>query len=590
MRVISPTANSVKFTYDADGNMLTSTDQRNNTTNYTYDSLDRRSTRTDPLNATETSTYAANGLLDSFTARNGQITKRTYDTINRLSFIGYGATAQAPTTYESTINYTYDNGDRLMTIVDSASGEIDYTYDDLDRMKSETTPLGSVQYDFDDAGRRTEMRPTQQTPVDYSYNDANQLIELDYAGDAVHITYDSLGRYATITLRNGVTETYTYDAAGQLTNIDYATATTTIGGLTYSYDATGKAISEGGTMVNVNLPAAMSGNTYNANNQLSMSGYSYDSNGRLTSKGASAFTWDARDQLASISGPVPAQFSYDALGRRIRKSINSVPTQFLYDGANYIQELGDGSSPSVQATTVTGFGLDEVFGRTEGATKLDYLNDRLGSTVALSNEAGVPSTTYSSEPYGESVASGAATTNSRQFTGRENDGNGFIYYRARYYDPIFQRFMSEDPFGSASGDLNAYRYVQNSPLNAIDPTGTTPIPIPIPAPLCFVEPWLCVAVLVVDACLAGAIVGTMARERNDHRSCSCQHRDDFESGGISCEALRKAGICAPPGPDGKPTKYIGTDFSSQAACQASARALAPAACRGCLGHCGLRSF
>jgi uncharacterized protein RhaS with RHS repeats len=65
--------------------------------------LNRLSSRTDPLLATETFTYAANGFLETVTARNGQISRRTYDNINRLSQIGFGATAAAPTTYESTI-------------------------------------------------------------------------------------------------------------------------------------------------------------------------------------------------------------------------------------------------------------------------------------------------------------------------------------------------------------------------------------------------------------------------------------------------------------------------------------------------------
>ena len=202
-----------------------------------------------PLGAQRDLSYAQNGLLDTFTARNGQISKRTYDTANRLSFIGFGATAQAPTTYESTINYTYDKGDRMLSAVDSVGGTISYTYDGLDRMTQETTPLGSVQYTYDAAGRRTLMTPTQQLAVGYVYDNSDQLAELDNAGDSVHITYDSLGRYASLQLRNGVKQAYSYDAAGQLTSITYTTATNnTIGNLTYAYDANGRVISEGGSL------------------------------------------------------------------------------------------------------------------------------------------------------------------------------------------------------------------------------------------------------------------------------------------------------------------------------------------------------
>ena len=37
--------------------------------------------------------------------------------------------------------------------------------------------------------------------------------------------------------------------------------------------------------------------------------------------------------------------------------------------------------------------------------------------------------------------------NSYQYTGRENDGTGLYFYRARYYAPALGRFISEDPIG-----------------------------------------------------------------------------------------------------------------------------------------------
>ena len=58
------------------------------------------------------------------------------------------------------------------------------------------------------------------------------------------------------------------------------------------------------------------------------------------------------------------------------------------------------------------------------------------------------------------------------FSGRESDPeSGLYYYRARYYDPFAGRFISEDPIGFTAKDLNLYRYVFNSPINALDPDG-----------------------------------------------------------------------------------------------------------------------
>ena len=58
-----------------------------------------------------------------------------------------------------------------------------------------------------------------------------------------------------------------------------------------------------------------------------------------------------------------------------------------------------------------------------------------------------------------------------QFTGRENDGAGLYFYRARYYSPTFQRFVAQDPLDFRGDDTNLYRYVLDSPVDFIDPFG-----------------------------------------------------------------------------------------------------------------------
>ncbi|MCF6245693.1 MAG: RHS repeat-associated core domain-containing protein, partial [Sulfurovum sp.] len=57
------------------------------------------------------------------------------------------------------------------------------------------------------------------------------------------------------------------------------------------------------------------------------------------------------------------------------------------------------------------------------------------------------------------------------YTGRETDQEDLYYYRARYYDPTTQRFLSRDPIEFEAGDFNFYRYVGNDPVNYVDPSG-----------------------------------------------------------------------------------------------------------------------
>jgi RHS repeat-associated protein len=80
-------------------------------------------------------------------------------------------------------------------------------------------------------------------------------------------------------------------------------------------------------------------------------------------------------------------------------------------------------------------------------------------------------------PFGNTNASGAASTSTFDYTGRENDGGGFYYYRGRYYHAQIGRFVSEDPIGLVGWDVNLYAYVWNSPTNFVDPSGRFGWPI-----------------------------------------------------------------------------------------------------------------
>ena len=60
------------------------------------------------------------------------------------------------------------------------------------------------------------------------------------------------------------------------------------------------------------------------------------------------------------------------------------------------------------------------------------------------------------------------------YTGREDDGTGLKYYRARYYHPTLSRFLREDPL-RWKGGVNLYAYVNANPINLIDPLGLRPL-------------------------------------------------------------------------------------------------------------------
>jgi len=465
------------FGYDGAGNLRTVTDARNNVTTFTYDNMNRLLTRQDAASSIESYEYDRNSNLVKLTDRKGQATTFGYDGLNRRTFVGFGTIGS---TYSSTIDYSYDAGNRITTIADSRGGTITRTFDGLDRLIQEVTPnspANGVQYTYDAASRRQSMTVGSMTAVLYGYNSANQLTSITQGSNTVSFTYDGAGHPRSVTLPNGVVETYSYDDARDVTGIAYTNGSTALGDLAYGYDGAGRRTALWGSFARTGLPAATTQNaTYNANNRLtSWNGTSltYDPNGNLTGYGTQTFAWNDRNQLASTTGGA-ASFAYDGLGRRVSKTVASTTTKYLYDGANIVQEQDSGNVAT--ANLLAGLGIDQVFLRTDSAGARSFLTDALGSTVALADSSGAITTSYTYEPFGTTTSTGASSTNSLQFTGRENDGApGLYYYRARYYSPTFGRFIAEDPLGFPGGpDVNLYAYAGNNPVSLFDPSGLDP--------------------------------------------------------------------------------------------------------------------
>jgi len=123
------------------------------------------------------------------------------------------------------------------------------------------------------------------------------------------------------------------------------------------------------------------------------------------------------------------------------------------------------------ASYLRSLNIDEPFVRQSSSNEF-YHTDALGSVLALTNHTGVVQTTYDYEAFGKTTITGISA-NPFQYTGRENDGTGLYYYRARYYSQVLHRFLLEDLIGLRGG-LNLYAYVNGSPMIKRDPFGLQP--------------------------------------------------------------------------------------------------------------------
>jgi RHS repeat-associated protein len=484
-QVTDPLGNSTSTRFDANGNPIEVRDAKGNVHRYGYDPRDRLTTYTDPLQQTERYDYDAAGNLVNITDRKGQVTKFAYDNLDRLRQITYAD--------GSTIGYSYDQGNRVTQIVDSVNGSYSYAYDSFDRIASETTPKATISYSYYANGLRKTMTVSGQPTLRYSYDSGGRLRRIDQDAGATNnntvqsiaFSYDVLNRRTQTQLPNGMTQNYSYDDAGQLTGIVYRGADgSVIGDLSYTYDATGKRIKIGGSLARTSLPDDAGNATVDAANRLtSWKGvaFTYDANGNLIADGTSTYVWNTRDQLAQIkdgNGSPVAAFAYDALGRRLSKTVNGKALGYVYDGMNVVQTL-DGASvnnsdfSNVLTNYLSGLGLDEVYaasGVVAGTLRsTNYLSNALGSTISLFDQTGAKLVDYTYDPYGNTSSDGL-DGNLFQYTGRESDETGLYYYRARYYSPKLGRFISSDPIG-LKGGINTYAYVNGNPLGRVDPLG-----------------------------------------------------------------------------------------------------------------------
>jgi RHS repeat-associated protein/uncharacterized repeat protein (TIGR01451 family) len=495
----------VTYAYDANGNRISMTDANLHVSTYTYDALNQLIASTDPLGNITQRVYDPNGNLASLLDANGHTTSYTYDSLNRLTQIDYNDGAL--------VNHTYDAAGNRISMVDSL-GTTTYTYDDLYRPLSIASPTGTTSYTYNAVNRLTLTTPAGT--VNYTYDGANQLVTVtDWDAQLINYTYDAAGRQTVTTYPNGIVTTNTFDSANRLTSIIAKKGTTTLSSIAYTLDNVGNRLTmldqDGITsytydalnrLIGVAYPTGSPSSVIYAydpmGNRLSMaedgvtttynydgadrltslvkSGvtthFTWDNNGNMLSKGGLVFTWDRANRLSGLTdGSVTASYRYNGDGVRLGKTVDGVVTDYLQDQAAGLpvvlrESVGAGSHDYV-------YGLDLI--AVESATWTFYHTDGLGNTRFLTDPSGSITDRYSYDAFGAERSHTGASTQPFTYTGEQVDPEaGLVFLRARYLDPTTGRFISKDNFpgiDTLPQSLNRFAYVNNNPLNDIDPEG-----------------------------------------------------------------------------------------------------------------------
>ena len=209
----------------------------------------------DMVGTNHTMTYSYDQLerLSTVVDPSGVTTKFLYDNNGNTTdeIEAYGSTSLQRTTH-----YDYDNLNRVMKITYPDTTTKQLTYDFRGNKLTEIDQLGHVtKYAYDLAGQLTSVTYAYGTAdagtVSYSYYpDGRQSTVTDETNQGTNNhttnTYDPAGRRSTLTLPNGITTSYSYDNASQLTGLSYQLGATKLGDLVYEFDLAGRRWSTSG--------------------------------------------------------------------------------------------------------------------------------------------------------------------------------------------------------------------------------------------------------------------------------------------------------------------------------------------------------
>jgi RHS repeat-associated protein len=398
------------------------------------------------------------------------------------------------------ILYEYDQLGRLQFRFVDGSQEI-YTYDPLGRVAAHINDLGTFNitylgntnqvtglhsatvgtnwaYDSNSNDRRLKSITNSGVARSYQYTKPldspvsppeNPVTKPPPETLVTSITPEGLVTAITETARGVLLRkwSYRYDGADRL-----RTAQGT-GGWNYGYD-----YDNADNLTTIRLPAGMPRNlTFNDLNQVdTFNGvhFVYDRNGNLIEDDQRKYFWDAENRLLRISytgSSRTTDFAYDGLGRRAAMAtsngVSQSVTRYLWCGETLCQ-----AHDEKDVVTRRYFAEGEHI--TKAGAFLYYARDHLGSVrdlLVTQNGSRVASFDY--DPYGSATQPQPPpqVSSDIRYAGmfyHQDSGLYLTHYRA--YDPRTGRWLSRDPLGEGAG-ANLYRYVADTPVNAVDRSG-----------------------------------------------------------------------------------------------------------------------
>ena len=371
-----PLGHVMRVEYDTRGNKSAEIDANGGRTTFDYDTLGNLVRRTSPDGTAESYTYDAENRRTSVTDRGGRATSTTFDALGRATQVLLPDGSTVSRTYDhrgniltetdprgNTTTYEYDGNNRKTAMIDALAQRTTYTWDENGNQTSVTGPDGEVwTYLYDRMNRRTGILRPDGIRKTFTYDAAGRkLSETDEAGNSTRFEYDVLNHLTAVTDALGNVTRYTYDELGNRTSSTDANGHATL----QTWNALGRILTrelpngeveglEYDAVGNIVRRVDFNGDeihfTWDAANRLidrtvpgglnESEQATYTASGKretvLDTWGVTRWTYDLLDRPTSRTDPdgVTARWAWDANGNRLSVTTPAGTTRYGYDVLN----------------------------------------------------------------------------------------------------------------------------------------------------------------------------------------------------------------------------------------------------------------
>ena len=333
------------FVISPQGDVTSHTNARGFATTFSYNNRRQLTNTIAPTNLTTTLSYDAVGNLQTSTDARGNTTRNTWSPTRKLL-----ATALPPMPQGvPVVTNVYDGRDWLVRALDPFQQPTQFTNDVAGRLIATTDPLQrTTSFGYDADGHQVTATNAAQETNSQLWSVRGELIQsTDNAGHSVLRGYDKAGNQIALTNRNGKVWQFQFDGANRLTNT-----------ITPLGRSTSLAFNHQGLVASLKDPASQLTSLYydakgrltNRTDNVATTLYGYDANDNLTSvtnvgqASSLSQTFDAYNRMSSFKDVYGnlIQYQYDGNGNLTNLVYpGGKNVYYSYDSNNHLTNVLD---------------------------------------------------------------------------------------------------------------------------------------------------------------------------------------------------------------------------------------------------------